>query len=239
MAPSRHKADTMPDSIRRRTLKLIGMSASVGLMLPRSAFAQDTSTLIGDGDICVLTPGTTEGPYYFDPGLERRDITEGKPGARLDLALQIVDSQCRPIEGARADIWHCDAGGLYSNYAGQGDDRSTSTRGETFLRGTQFSDENGVAHFDTIYPGWYPGRTPHIHFMIYLDQKKALTGQLFFPDEVSVALYQSRAPYNERPNPNVLNTNDGIARRAGSAAMAQIAQMDTGFDASLVIGVAE
>jgi len=61
---------------------------------------------------CVLTPEMTEGPYFLDGDKVRRDIREGRPGTRLDLATTVVDvSTCKPINGALVDIWHCDAGG--------------------------------------------------------------------------------------------------------------------------------
>ena len=79
---------------------------------------------------CVLTPEMTEGPYYLDGDKVRRDIREGRPGTRLDLATTVVDvSTCKPIKGAAVDIWHCDAGGTYSGFAQEGTD------GDTFMRG--------------------------------------------------------------------------------------------------------
>ena len=104
---------------------------------------------------CVLAPEQTEGPYYVDDQKVRRDITEGKAGVPLDLLLTVVDaSTCRPLRGAAVDVWHCDAAGVYSGV--QGNTRS-------FLRGIQRTNAKGLALFETIYPGWYPGRTVHVH----------------------------------------------------------------------------
>ena len=81
---------------------------------------------------CVLTPEMTQGPYYLDGDKLRRDIREGRPGTRLDLATTVVDvSTCKPIKGAAVDIWHADAGGTYSGFAQEGTD------GDTFMRGIQ------------------------------------------------------------------------------------------------------
>ncbi len=103
---------------------------------------------------CVLTPEQTEGPYYIPNEKVRRNITEGKPGAPLTLRLAVVDaSTCKPIKGAAVDIWHCDAGGVYSGF-GQG------SGNRTFLRGIQKTDAEGIAIFRTIYPGWYPPAAP-------------------------------------------------------------------------------
>ena len=107
-----------------------------------------------------------------------------------------MDSACKPLPDARVDIWHADASGIYSGYRGQ--PGNISTEGETFMRGTQFADANGIVEFRTVYPGWYPGRTTHIHFKVFLDQASVLTGQIFFPDEVSDQVYATVAPYNER-----------------------------------------
>jgi protocatechuate 3,4-dioxygenase beta subunit len=158
---------------------------------------------------CVLTPQAMEGPYYFDPKFVRADITEGRPGAPLDLALRIIEQgPCTPIANARVDIWHADAGGIYSGYAGQGDDGQVSAKGETHLRGTQMTDADGRVTFRSIYPGWYPGRTPHIHVKVFLDTTTVLTGQIYFPDDLSGRIYRDRAPYNARPVADTTNGRD-------------------------------
>ena len=35
-----------------------------------------------------------------------------------------------------------------------------------------------------MYPGWYPGRTVHIHAKVHLDKQTVLTTQLYFDDDV-------------------------------------------------------
>ncbi|WP_219765475.1 hypothetical protein [Roseomonas alba] len=106
------------------------------------------------GETCRLTPQAIEGPFYRDPSLERADITEGKPGVKLDLRLQVVEgANCQPLPGARVDVWHGDALGAFSGYPGQTDTHAVSTVGQTFLRGTQFADSAGQVAFNTIYPG--------------------------------------------------------------------------------------
>jgi protocatechuate 3,4-dioxygenase beta subunit len=85
---------------------------------------------------------------------------------------------------------------------------------ETFLRGTQFTEADGSVRFDTIYPGWYPGRTPHIHFKVILDDKVRVTGQLYFPDTVSERIYAAYSPYRERKQEReTVNANDFIFSR--------------------------
>src|SRR5205085_10558214 len=127
----------------------------------------------GSTAACVLTPEVTEGPYYLDLNKVRSDITEGKGGAPLDLKLTVVDATgCTPIKDAAIDVWHCDAGGVYSGFSqasagGPGGSQST-TDNQTFLRGTQVTDASGLAEFQTIYPGWYRGRAVHIHMKVHV-----------------------------------------------------------------------
>lgn len=189
---------------------------------------------------CLLTPEAVQGPYYNDPKLVRCDIRENKTGVPIMLRLQIVDQACRPIAGARVDVWHCDAAGLYSNYAGQGDDRAQpiSTKGETFLRGSQLADDAGVATFKSIYPGWYPGRTPHVHFKAFLNDANILTGQLFFPDALSEFIYRDIRPYSERKaKRDTMNKNDFIAIGAGPGSFASVTEEAQLYLVTLVIGV--
>jgi protocatechuate 3,4-dioxygenase beta subunit len=229
----------IPDDRRRALLRgfaLWPLALSLG---PAPAWAQAAAEGAGllAPNVCLLSPETTEGPYYLDPELVRADITEGRPGVPLELALQVVDADCRPIGGARVDVWHCDAVGNYSGYARQGSDRALDTRGETFLRGTQMADAAGVARFRTIWPGWYRGRTPHVHYKVFLDETSVLTSQLFFPDGASEAVFRAE-PYRSRAGRQETdNAGDGIARRAGAAAFARVVQAGEGWRAELVVGV--
>ena len=125
---------------------------------------------------CVLAPEQTEGPYYVAGEKLRRDITEGRPGAPLLLRLRVVDaSTCKPIKGAAVDIWHCDALGVYSGFGSGSGNR-------TFMRGVQKTDATGLARFRTVWPGWYQGRTVHIHVKVHVGGNVVHTGQLYFPD---------------------------------------------------------
>lgn len=93
---------------------------------------------------CTLTPEMTQGPYYLDLDLVRRDITDSRAGAPLTLNLQVVGATtCAPIEGATVDIWHADADGLYSGFVSS----SASANG------------GGQVTFEALYPGLVPG--PH------------------------------------------------------------------------------
>ena len=220
---------------RRRALTLIAVTAAGGVFLPQRLFAQGTPTnLLPGADICVLVPEVTEGPYYFDPALVRNDITEGRPGAPLLVRLQVVNAACLPQANARVDIWHCDAAGLYPGYANQ--TGGVATLGETFLRGTLFTDANGTVEFSSIYPGWYQGRTTHIHFKVVLDERNVLNGQLFFPEDLNNAIYASHPDYARTATRGTFNANDGIAQQAGTASVAAMAQEGEIYLAQLIVG---
>lgn len=229
---------TRPD--RRAFLAALAASpivvAGIGAF-PRALRAQASDEGLITPNVCLVAPETTEGPYYFDPELERGDITEDRDGTSLDLAVQVVDTACRPIAGARVDIWHCDAAGDYSGYANQGSDRRNDTRGQTFLRGHQPAGAEGVARFRTIYPGWYRGRTTHIHYKVILNDRSVLTSQIFFPDALSNYLHRSVPPYVARGLQDTPNSRDGIARRAGEGAFAAVEEVAGGYTAKLVVGV--
>jgi protocatechuate 3,4-dioxygenase beta subunit len=155
----------------------------------------------------------TEGPYYFDVDSIRRDIREDREGTDLRLLIRVQDAEaCTPIESAVVEIWHCDAGGLYSGFelASQGGvGGSGPTDEETYLRGAQVTNSDGQVEFLTVYPGWYRGRTVHIHFKVHLDSSTALTSQLFFDEEVTTQAYE-REPYRARTGQDTFNDNDGI-----------------------------
>ncbi len=187
---------------------------------------------------CDITPQMTEGPYYFDTGQVRRDITEGRPGTPLLVAIQLVEAgSCAPIPDAVVDIWHPDAVGQYSGFRGQGDDNS-DTSGESFLRGKQTTDANGLVEFETIYPGWYPGRTVHIHFKAYTDGRTFVTSQMYFPDDVSDTVFLAE-PYAARGPRGTTNANDWLFNSvpANEALMGAVTQNDDGYAVSLSIGV--
>jgi intradiol ring-cleaving dioxygenase-like protein len=170
--PDRTREDDTRLTRRDSLLKLGGLAAGLAsagawagekLWTPSEADAAGTGPAGVDSGLvsCVLAPAMTEGPYYVAGDKVRRNITEGRSGAALLLRLAVVDvSTCKPIKGAAVDIWHADAGGLYSEEAPLG------TADQTFLRGIQRTDGNGVATFRTIYPGWYTGRTVHIHVKV-------------------------------------------------------------------------
>ena len=121
---------------------------------------------------CAPTPALTQGPYYLRDVPQREDLREGLPGVPLRLLLRVRDRACRPLEGARVDLWHTDALGRYSGVNAPG----------TFCRGWQATDERGEVAFLILFPGWYPSRTPHLHLRVEAGGRVFAT-QLFFPEE--------------------------------------------------------
>jgi protocatechuate 3,4-dioxygenase beta subunit len=227
---------------RRQTLTALATAGAT--VLPMSAQAQPAavvSRLLPGAHVCILNPREEDGPFYFDPKLDRVDITEGKTGVPLGLLVQIVEARdCSPLKGARVDVWHADALGIYSGYPGQGDARDISTKDQHFMRGSQVSNDDGQVSFATVYPGWYKGRTAHIHVKVWLDDKTVLTTQIYFPDALSEFIYRNVKPYNNRRHErDTSNTTDYVLNKGGNdrTSFCSIKEEADRYLASLVIGV--
>lgn len=215
--------------------RLLALSVSGGAAVIAAGCAQGETPALGARP--TLTKQTTEGPYYFDPQVERADVTEGRKGVPLEVRFIVVDETGSPFPATRVDIWHCDAGGLYSGYAGQGEDGKTTTEGEKFLRGWVKTDANGVASFTTIYPGWYRGRTTHILFKVWSADTCVLTAQFFLPDALSEFLYTQLGDYKRTQLRDTLNSTDGIAIEAGETVIGNVREEADRYVASLNVAV--
>ncbi len=214
---------------RRALLAAGAVAATAGIGASKlGVLAQDSAATPASGaaspaaNLCVLTPELTEGPYFLDGDLIRQDITDGRPGAPLRLQILVNNATtCQPLASAAVDIWHCDAHGYYSGVEGNnpGPDSDQAVIEEAadlrFLRGIQLTDATGVAEFQTIYPGWYMGRTIHIHMKVSEDGEAGKTyeggttshtGQLFFDDAISEQVFLLE-PYAGRPDEQ-RTTND-------------------------------
>ena len=181
---------------------------------------------------CVVRPELTEGPFFLDTELLRSDIREGRAGVPLALTVavsRVVAGACETLPGALVDVWHADASGVYSGVGAE--------RGATYLRGVQRTGADGTASFQTVYPGWYPGRAPHVHFKVRSAASSTaayeFTSQLFFDDALSREVYTSAAPYAARGAQNVTNARDGIYRRGGSEMLLALTERgDGGYQAT-------
>jgi protocatechuate 3,4-dioxygenase beta subunit len=181
--------------------------------------------------VCVQTPAMTEGPYYLPNQLLRRDITEGKPGLAMRAFFLVVRaSDCSPVANAVVDLWHADAMGLYSGFNGGS--------GTTFLRGIQRTDANGLVWFDTIFPGYYPGRTWHTHLKVRPTATTELTTQTFADDGLVDVGFRLFAPYNTRATRATRNTNDNIYDARNLMTFVPNPDGSASVWAGLVIGVA-
>jgi protocatechuate 3,4-dioxygenase beta subunit len=219
---------------RRGSLARLGslvVAATGGTALVSDARGATGNRAIESGAVaCVLTPELTEGPYYIAGEKLRRDIREGHPGALLELQLRVLNAAtCKPIRGAAVDIWHADAAGAYSGFGAGASSR-------TFMRGIQKSDAGGVARFTTIYPGWYQGRTVHIHVKVHVGGAVVHTGQLFFSDTLTDKVYAT-APYARRGARDVRNAQDSIFINGGKRSVLKVVKSGAGYVGSIAMGV--
>jgi len=222
---------------RREILAWLG-SASVFLALGNRSFAAENRPN------CIAAPEQTEGPYFVDTGLERSDIRADQatgttsPGVplRLDFIVSSMDAAaCQPLCKAHVELWHCDARGVYSGVR----DPSFDARRQTYLRGYQQTDAAGKAQFVTIYPGWYPGRTVHLHFMVRTSaggRPSVFTSQLYFSDALSDRVFAA-APYSARAPRGLKNGGDGIFRRGGSQLLLDVQERNEELTATFHLGL--
>jgi protocatechuate 3,4-dioxygenase beta subunit len=226
---------------RREALAALGVAGIGALLIGKSGgLALGTPEAAAAG-ACTLDPEVTEGPYWIDNHLTRRDVREDRRGLLLKLNLTVVNaSTCKAIKGADVEIWHADAAGTYSGF-GSSPGRG-ATNSKRYLRGHQKSGANGRLSFLTIYPGWYRGRTPHIHVKVHVGGNTVHTGQLFFRDATSDKVYAT-ASYRSHGQPDTTNADDMIYRQAGgSAALVSLRRRSTtslarGFNGSAVLAV--
>ncbi|PBK83899.1 aromatic compound dioxygenase [Armillaria gallica] len=182
-----------------------------------------------ENNTCVLTPTVTEGPYYHKVGHPiRQNIAEYQIGVPLLLDIGVIDVEtCKPLPNVLVDIWHANATGHYAGHPEPtfelrdekpqvGGKRNgllsafpRTKPAETFLRGAWPTNENGVAQFSTIFPGYYTGRATHIHTKVFPSWtplpngtfeagKLVHVGQFFFDDEINVQVDKMH-PYTTNP----------------------------------------
>ena len=183
-----------------------------------------------------------EGPYHRDAQPLRRDVVEDRDGVPLQLGIRVAGDDGRPVAGAMVEIWQCDALGRYSGFPPPNDGtvvtatnapRSEYLADQTFLRGRQPADPEGMVEFRTIYPGWYPGRTVHIHLMVHVGATTR-TSQLYFPDDLNNDVL-GREPYSQRPGRDTTNDTDEIFRTGGAPAVLDVVARGRGYRAAICL----
>ena len=228
---------------RREVVAFLGATGVAWLMTRRLNPKQAVAGTLEPP--CVVRPEQMEGPYFVDERLNRSDIRTDpangrvKPGTPLALTFlvsRLNDGNCQPLPGTQVDIWHCDALGVYSDVQDPGFD----TTGQKFLRGYQVTDPRGSVQFITVYPGWYPGRTVHIHFKIrtapMARRSFEFTSQLYFNDELTDRVHTAQ-PYATTGPRATRNQQDWIFRRGGDQLLlAPIPTVD-GYSATFTIGL--
>ncbi|WP_405873238.1 MULTISPECIES: intradiol ring-cleavage dioxygenase [unclassified Streptomyces] len=249
--------DTSEPTIGRRTV-LIATGATAATLAvaaaapgaPTTANADD-ATPVAAAAVCTLTKEMTEGPYYLDGALVRSDITEGKAGIPLKLALTVVDDDtCATLSNALVEIWHADALGEYSGFVGS-NGHSEPDDG-TFLRGGVLTDSSGVANITTVYPGWYRGRCIHIHVKVhtgvtltsdgsFTGGQELHTGQLFFDESITTKV-AAVSPYSTNTVTRTTLAQDSIYDDGGAASglltlTALGSSTSSGYTGTLTLGV--
>ncbi|EMS33739.1 intradiol ring-cleavage dioxygenase [Mariniradius saccharolyticus AK6] len=189
---------------------------------------------------CEKTPSEMRGPFPIKTPTElmRANIVTDRKGVALLINLKIQDQSedCKPIAGAQVDVWHCDADGNYSEY-GANRLQEADYRNVSFLRGRQTTDQNGEVSFISIFPGWYPGRAPHIHVEVIKDGKSLLATQVAFPESSTSVVYASQGYKGKE---DTTNADDGLFRNslAGNMADAVTGNLKDGFTLKKTITVA-
>lgn len=194
---------------------------------------------------CAIYPSETAGPFPLDlsgdPSKFRQTINEDRTGVPLKVILSVINinDQCNPVPNARVDLWHNDKEGDYSGFSAFG------TEGETWCRGIQMTDSIGQVTFNTIYPGWYPGRVTHMHFSVYAGSTMEFTSQLAFPDEINQKIYvENPTIYTKGQNTTVSNNMaDSIFASPAGALSLQLcsivedSSVSGGYIAGLVVPI--
>lgn len=197
---------------RKKFLKkgLLGMGtiAAIPTFITSCSKDDDDVATPIDPDACSVSPTEIAGPFpIMTPAqLVRENIVGNRSGVPLLIRIKVenTNNNCEPLGGVLVDIWHCDAQGNYSEYDDQIDGDFTN---ENFLRGRQTTNVQGIASFISIYPGWYPGRAPHLHLEIRrANGESLLITQTAFPEDISNTVYATNG-YNG--NFDTSNAQDG------------------------------
>lgn len=200
----------------------------------------------GIGAVCTAYKDSTKGPCHSNTYL-RKDVTDGLIGLPTRFEFLVVDASCNPVPNAFVEIWYASPAGTYSKaaeaidsgtgYNGSGADLNASfctgndatALASKWLRGFQISGADGRVTIDGIFPGWYAGRTTHVHFIVTQSGRTSVTSQLFFDEALNTAVYTQHGSYSSRGNKDTANANDNVARGLTlSSVLMQVSQQSDG-----------
>lgn len=195
-----------------------GTAAMTGQASYPNPFASGAPT------VCALTCEVTQGPCWDSQAEQIQDISYGQLGLPTRFYFQIVDDACAPVAGATIDVWHVAATGKYSGNDSANEQIGFCTANDPvytsalFFRGKQVTDASGVAYFDSCYPGWYSGRTIHVHFIITVDGQSTVTSQFVFDDTLNDEIVGTQPIYSDRGARDTTNATDTAVPAASAAA---------------------
>lgn len=237
---------------RKQFIKTLSFWAFSGPVLFDSCKKEDsialtdkTGTAVVADDSCVKTPEETEGPFptKTPTSYVRSDIRKGDGlGVNMTALITIanVTNNCNPLPGALVDIWHCDVDGNYSQYGGV-QMQSSNYQSVNWFRGRQATDSNGRVVFKTIFPGWYQGRSTHIHAHIYdASGKSLLVTQIAFQDSLSIDVNSngSKYGYTKGISGYTYNSRDNVFSDGVEKEMSTVTgTMTDGFEMSITLKV--
>lgn len=182
--------------------------ATGGTAAMTANFPDDSLFALGTACTVALTKNLTEGPCYFTANT-LDDISDAQGGLPMQLCLRVIDNSCEPVSGLEVEVWHCDVEGIYSGDTSGSSDSSgfsssfcTGNHSEAlrskWFRGTQITDNNGRVNFKSCFPGWYSGRTIHIHFRVRNNNNDEVVSQFCFPDAFTAEICTTHTEYSSR-----------------------------------------
>ena len=173
-------------------------------------------TAVGLAGSCRLTCEATIGPCHtLSP--ERSDVSDGWDGLPVHMQIRVVNERCEPVPDTIVEIWHTNHTGGYSGQIQRMCNNSQADLDKQFFRGYQRTDKDGIARFDSCYPGWYRGRAVHVHFRIlqgsYDPADRAaswLTSQLLFSDALNAQIFTQAQLYKDKGQPDTQLAVDNV-----------------------------
>lgn len=245
--------------MNRKSFLKNGLTAiSAGIILPISTACSKSEESITPSDnsssnsgstggtttngTCTVAPSETAGPFptKSPSSLLMNNITSDRKGIpfTINITINNKNSNCAALANAIVDIWHCDADGYYSEYGGSGVQQVNLTSVH-FLRGRQVTNASGLVTFTSIFPGWYPGRAPHIHVQIYdVNGKSLLTTQIAFPTDVCDKVYSTATSVYTKGTQDTANTRDNVFSDSLASELASISgDLTKGFTLTHLITV--